>query len=246
MKFGLIGYPLSHSYSKAFFESKFQSEGLPDWTYENFSLDDIGAVKDLLQSDIFGLNVTIPYKSKILEFVNEVDEVAFRIGAANTLVQLHPGFWKAFNTDWIGFKESILDWMKGYPVPGHALILGTGGASKAIRYALHQLGVLTSSVSSQGNGDYTYEGLQEATIREHRLIINATPLGTIPHTESAPLIPYEALTSDHWLFDLVYNPANTLFLTRGAHHGTHTMNGLDMLRLQAEHAWLIWKKYGQF
>src|SRR5688572_14154332 len=127
MKFGLIGYPLNHSYSKSFFDSKFRSEGLLDWTYDNFSLDDIDAVQDVLQSDLFGLNVTIPYKTKILDFVNEVDEVAFKIGAANTLVQLHPGYWKAFNTDWLGFKESLLDWMKGNPIPGHALILGTGG-----------------------------------------------------------------------------------------------------------------------
>ena len=246
MKFGLIGYPLSHSYSKSFFETKFQSLGLSDLSYDNYALDDINEVKELLKSDLFGLNVTIPYKTKILDFVNEVDEVAFRIGAANTLVQLHPGYWKAFNTDWIGFKESLLDWMKGMPIPGHALILGTGGASKAIRYALHQLGVLTSSVSSQGNGDYTYEGLHESLIRDHLLIINATPLGTVPHTETSPLIPYEGLTSDHWLFDLVYNPSNTLFLTQGAHRGAHTKNGLDMLRLQAEHAWLIWKKYGKF
>ena len=246
MKFGLIGYPLGHSFSKAFFEAKFQQEGLANFTYENFSLEHIDLVKPILQSDVLGLNVTIPYKTLILDYLNDVDDIAFKIGAVNTLVQTQPGVWKGFNTDWLGFKESLLAWMRGHSIPGHALILGTGGAAKAIRYALHQLGIMTSSVSSQGNGDYTYEGLTEELIRNHHLIINATPLGMLPEAERAPLIPYEALSSKHWLFDLVYNPPNTLFLAQGAHMGAQVRNGLEMLHLQAEHAWLIWKKYGKF
>ncbi|HUR32135.1 MAG TPA: shikimate dehydrogenase [Saprospiraceae bacterium] len=246
MKFGLIGYPLGHSFSKGFFEEKFQREGLTDFNYENFSIENIELVKPILQSDVFGLNVTIPYKTLILDYLRETDEIAFKIGAVNTLVQIQPGVWKGFNTDWSGFKESLLDWMKGHPIPGHALILGTGGAAKAIRFALHQLGIMTSSVSSQGNGDYTYEGVTDELIRTHHLIINATPLGMLPDVEKAPLIPYEALSSKHWLFDLVYNPPNTLFLARGANMGAQISNGLNMLRLQAEHAWLIWKKYGKF
>lgn len=246
MKFGLIGYPLGHSFSKSFFETRFEEEGLSGFTYDLFPIENMDAVKSVLQSDMFGLNVTIPYKSKVMDYLNEVDETAFKIGAVNTLVHLSPQVWKGFNTDWSGFKESLLSWMAGYPVPGHALILGTGGAAKAIRYALHQLGIITSSVSSQGNGDYAYEGLTEDLIRRHQLIINATPLGMMPDQESAPLIPYEALTDNHWLFDLVYNPANTLFLAHGKQMGARTKNGLDMLYLQAEHAWLIWKKYGRF
>ena len=246
MKFGLIGYPLGHSYSKGFFTDKFAREGYSNFTYDNYSLDSIDEVRALLNSDVFALNVTIPYKSAIMDFIQEVDEVAFKIGAVNTLVKTSDHIWKGFNTDWSGFKESLIDWMKGHTIPGHALILGTGGAAKAIRYTLHQLGMVTSSVSSQGNGDYTYEGLTEELIRQHNLIVNATPLGMMPDVEKAPLIPYEALTSEHWLFDLVYNPSNTLFLTQGVHRGAKTKNGLDMLRLQAEHSWLIWKKYGKF
>jgi shikimate dehydrogenase len=246
MKFGLIGYPLGHSFSKGFFEEKFQKEGYPDFTYANYPLENIGVVKSLLESDVFGLNVTIPYKSVILDHIQEIDDVAFKIGAVNTLVKTGTNAWKGFNTDWIGFKESLTRWMKGYEIPDNALILGTGGAAKAIRYALHQLGIMTSSVSSQGKGDYTYDGLTEELVRQHKLIINATPLGMMPEADRAPLLPYEALTSDHWLFDLVYNPANTLFLAQGVHRGAKTMNGLEMLRFQAEHSWLIWKKYGKF
>lgn len=246
MKFGLIGYPLGHSFSKIFFEEKFEKVGYPDFTYELFSLESIDEVDSILQSDVFGLNVTIPYKSIILDHISQVDEVAFKIGAVNTLVQVSPNTWKGFNTDWSGFKESLIDWMMGNPIPAHALILGTGGAAKAIRYALHQLGIITSTVSSQGNGDYAYDGLSPDLISKHHLIVNATPLGMIPDIEGSPLIPYEALTSRHWLFDLVYNPVNTVFLAHGKEMGARTKNGLDMLYLQAEHAWLIWKKYGKF
>lgn len=246
MKFGLIGYPLGHSYSKVFFTDKFRKEGYNDFTYDNYSLDNIEQVKALLESDVFGLNVTIPYKSVILDYIRDVDDVASKIGAVNTLVKTGEHSWKGFNTDWSGFNESLLNWMKGYAIPKHALILGTGGAAKAIRYGLHQLGITTSSVSSQGKGDYTYDGLTEDLIHQHTLIINATPLGMMPDVETAPLIPYEALSAGHWLFDLVYNPANTLFLAQGVRRGAKTTNGLDMLRLQAEHSWLIWKKYGKF
>src|SRR5688572_7779582 len=246
MKFGLIGYPLGHSFSASFFKKKFEEEGYDHFSYDNYPLEDIEDVHSVLQRDIFGLNVTIPYKSAILDYLNEIDEVAFKIGAANVLVHLSGGGWKGFNTDWSGFNESLIGWMKGRALPESALILGTGGGAKAIRYALHLLGIVTYSVSSQGNGDYTYDGLTEELVASHHLIINATPLGMMPEVESAPIIPYEALTSKHWLFDLVYNPANTLFLSRGAHMGAQTKNGLEMLHLQAEHAWLIWKKYGKF
>lgn len=246
MKFGLIGYPLSHSFSKPFFESKFQQEGLSTFSYENFSVENIEAVQSILAGDLFGLNVTIPYKSLIMDYINETDETAFKIGAVNTMVRTSGASWMGFNTDWTGFSESLIEWTKGNTIPSHALILGTGGAAKAIRFALHKLGTTTTHVSSQGNGDYTYEGLSDEEIARNKLIVNATPLGMFPNLDTAPLIPYESLTAQHWLFDLVYNPSNTLFLAKGAQMGARVKNGLDMLHLQAEHAWLIWKKYGRF
>src|SRR3989337_3675245 len=190
MKFGLIGYPLGHSFSKSFFESKFKDEGYNDFTYENFAVEDADTIRSILHSDLFGLNVTIPYKSVIMEYLNEIDEVAFKIGAVNTLVRTSEDSWKGFNTDWSGFKESLIEWFKGHPIPDQAMILGTGGAAKAIRYALHQFGIKTSGVSSQGKGDYTYDGVTEDLIRRHSLIINATPVGMMPEIENAPLIPY--------------------------------------------------------
>lgn len=245
MKFGLIGYPLGHSFSKKFFEEKFREEGFSNFSYDLYPIRDPEAIKPLLQSDIFGLNVTIPYKSAILDYLEEVDETAFRIGAVNVMVH-DQDKWIGFNTDYTGFKESFIAWMKGQSLPRRALILGTGGASKAVRFALLQLAIPAATVSSQGTGDYSYDGLTEQLITEHDLIINATPLGMFPETKDAPVIPYSALTSKHRLFDLVYNPANTLFLARGSAAGAKTKNGLEMLHLQAEHAWLIWKKYGKF
>ena len=177
MKFGLIGFPLGHSFSKAFFEAKFQNESLTGFTYDNFPVEDIDSIKALLQTDVFGFNITIPYKSVILDYINDVDEAAFKIGAVNTLVRTSEDSWKGYNTDWSGFRESLLEWLIGAPIPQKALILGTGGAAKAIRFTLHQLGIITSSVSSQGHGDYAYEGLSEDLIAEHHLIINATPWG---------------------------------------------------------------------
>ncbi len=246
MKFGLIGYPLGHSFSKGYFENKFLKEGLLDFTYNNFPIESIETVQPMLQSDVLGFNVTIPYKTTIIDYLDEVDDDAFKIGAVNTLVKLASGKWKGFNTDWSGFTESLTDWMRGQPIPSRALILGTGGASKAIQYALGQLNIPTATVSSHGNGDYLYGDLNYESIKNHSLIVNASPIGMMPDVDRAPLIPYEAITPLHWLYDLVYNPPNTVFLARGAQMGAQTKNGLGMLHLQAEHAWLIWKKYGRF
>lgn len=245
MKFGLIGYPLGHSFSKIFFEEKFRQEGYSNFSYDLYPVRDLHDIIPLLQQNLFGLNVTIPYKSAILNYLHEVDETAFLIGAVNVMVYVD-GKWLGFNTDYTGFKESFIIWLKGQPLPRRALILGTGGASKAVRFALLQLSIPSATVSSQGNGDYSYEGLTDKLILEHDLIINATPLGMFPETRDAPMIPYGALTPKHRLFDLVYNPPNTLFLARGSAAGAKTKNGLEMLHLQAEHAWLIWKKYGRF
>lgn len=246
VKFGLIGFPLSHSFSKGFFESKFNSLGLKDFSYSNFSIEKIEDVQELLRSDLFGLNVTIPYKSGIINYVNEIDPTALQIGAVNTLVRTGEYSWKGFNTDVIGFKLSLEAWMKGSSFPERALILGTGGVAKAIKYALLELGIQPSLVSRGSNGDYNYDNINREVINRHRLIINATPVGMEPDKERYPMIPYEYLCADHWLFDVVYNPSNTLFLTRGQQMGAHLMNGLEMLHLQAEHAWFIWKSYGRF
>ncbi len=246
MKFGLIGYPLTHSFSQKYFDAKFHSLSLSDFSYDNFPIEKIEDVLPILQSDVFGLNVTIPYKTSILDYIDELDDSASKIGAVNTIVRIGNSSWKGFNTDESGFKLSLKDWMQGHSMPANALILGTGGVSKAIHFALKSLGVQSSFISRGSHGDYTYENLTNELINNHLLIINATPLGMEPNIEKSPLIPYEALTPDHWLYDVVYNPANTLFLTRGAAMGAHVKNGLDMLHFQAEHAWFIWKSYGKF
>ena len=246
MKFGLIGFPLTHSFSKKYFETKFYTLGLSNFSYNNFPIEKIDDVLPILHSDVFGLNVTIPYKTNILEYINEVDPIALQIGAVNTLVRTGEYSWKGFNTDHLGFVISLESWMKGHPYPERALILGSGGASKAIRFALSELGIKPSTVSRGHQGDYKYEDLTKEIMESHLLLINATPLGMDPRIETGPMIPYEYLTSKHWLYDVVYNPPNTLFLTRGQQMGAHTKNGLDMLHIQAEQAWLTWKLYGKF
>ncbi|HZV68048.1 MAG TPA: shikimate dehydrogenase [Saprospiraceae bacterium] len=246
MKFGLIGYPLTHSFSAAYFEEKFQSLRLKDFSYQNFPVKEIDEIFPILQSDVFGFNVTIPYKSAIISYLNDIDLTALQIGAVNTLVRIGKHSWKGFNTDVAGFSLSLQGWLKDQPFPERALILGTGGAAKAIKYALTSLGIHSSFVSRDDHQDYSYPGLTKEVMEKHLLIVNATPLGTFPETETCPNIPYEFLTENHMLFDLVYNPTNTLFLTRGAQMGAQTKNGLDMLHLQAEQAWIIWKSYGRF
>lgn len=246
MNFGLIGYPLAHSFSKKYFEEKFNSQGLTNFTFSNFPLENIEDIFPILHSDVLGLNVTIPYKTSVINFLNDIDHVALQIGAVNTIVRTGTYSWKGYNTDVTGFRLSLLDWMKNHPLPEQALILGNGGAAKAVKYALDSIGIQSSIVSRAPGGDYTYERLTNDVMARHLLIINATPLGTFPNPDECPMIPFNLLTKNHWLFDLVYNPTNTLFLTRGAEIGAHTKNGLDMLHLQAEQAWLIWKSYGKF
>ncbi|MBK9981117.1 MAG: shikimate dehydrogenase [Saprospiraceae bacterium] len=246
MKFGLIGYPLTHSFSKSYFEEKFHSLGLVGFTYSNFSLGNIENIFSILHSDVFGLNVTIPYKSAVIYYLNDIDQTALKIGAVNTLVRTGLNSWKGFNTDVSGFRLSLQDYMKNSPIPERAIILGTGGAAKAVKFSLESIGIKSSFVSRESGSDYKYEDLTKDVIDSHLLIINATPVGTFPKADECPLIPYHLLTRNHWLFDLVYNPTNTLFLTRGAEMGAHTKNGLDMLHLQAEQAWIIWKSYGKF
>lgn len=246
MKFGLIGFPVGHSFSRDYFIQKFQSEGRTSFTYDLLELKAIEEVIPILHNGYMGLNVTIPYKSAILRYINDIDPDALHIGAVNTLVRSGLNSWKGFNTDVIGFRESLLQWFAGVPLPTHALVLGTGGAAKAVLFVLGQLGIHATMVSRSMTGTLKYEDLDQAIIQQHTLIINTTPLGMMPDVQTCPPIPFAYITSSHWLFDLVYNPVNTLFLTRGAQNGARTQNGLGMLHLQADHAWTIWKSYGKF
>jgi shikimate dehydrogenase len=240
-KFGLIGKHIDYSFSKSYFTKKFENEGLPH-SYQNFDINTIEEFPKIIKSisNLKGLNVTIPYKEVIMPFLDKLDETANIIGAVNTIKLTKKGKLIGYNTDYYGFKKSIIPYLK----PNHkkALILGTGGASKAIAYALKQLGITHSYVSraSSNAANYTYDTLSEAIIKEHQIIINCTPLGTHPNVNDYPKIPYDAISKTHILFDLIYNPQETKFLSIGKQKGATICNGLNMLELQAEKAWEIW------
>ncbi|MCC8035497.1 MAG: shikimate dehydrogenase [Rikenellaceae bacterium] len=238
--FGLIGYPLGHSFSKKYFTDKFSAQGIQDAMYENFPLEDISMFPGLLEEnpEIAGLNVTIPYKEKIIPYLDELSPEAARIGAVNC-ISLEEGKLTGHNTDAWGFRCSLLEFI-GSRKP-KALILGTGGASKAVKYVLEESGMDFLTVSrTEGPGRITYPRLDEGVIAAHKLIINTTPLGTFPDTDSCPDIPYHLLTPEHRLYDLVYNPRQTEFMKRGMARGARTVNGYAMLSGQAERAWEIW------
>jgi len=246
MKFGLIGYPLSHSFSKSYFESKFRQLGLIGFSYQNFPLQHIDDIIPLLGSDLFGLNVTIPYKQQVMKYLDEIDPVASQIRAVNTLVRTGQQKWKGYNTDVTGFKQSLINWFAESPLPLQALVLGSGGVARAIHYVLESLGIRPSFVSREKGYDYTYDELTPGIIEHHKLIVNASPVGMEGNSETQIRIPYDNIGPAHWLFDVVYNPLNTVFLSAGKERGAHTKNGLDMLHLQADTAWSIWKEYGKF
>lgn len=259
-KFGLIGYPLSHSFSKKYFTNKFQQENILDCAYELFPLPNIEELPQLLKNhpDLAGLNVTIPYKQAVFKYLNSVETGAQEAGAVN-VVKITNGQLKGYNSDVYGFGESLLGFIDGTRRTGHsarmretnevdkkvqhALILGTGGAAKAVMYVLKQLNIAFKLVSrSVEKGDLTYQTITKEVIKKHQLIINTTPLGTAPNVSSCPDLPYELLTPKHYLFDLVYNPEKTLFLAKGLEQGAKICNGLAMLHLQAEKSWEIWNK----
>lgn len=246
---GLIGYPLGHSFSNKFFTDKFLQEGISGYTHRNFELKEINELPRLLEStpSLIGLNVTIPHKVSVIPFLDNLDKTARAIGAVNT-IKVSKGRLEGFNTDYYGFKESLKAWVgENLSKISKALILGTGGASKAVQVALTDLGIQVKYVSRSSNPDYfTYQGLNERpnTMRDFKLIVNCTPLGTYPDIEQKPSIPYESLTPSHFLYDLVYNPEETAFLTAGRNKGAQIKNGLQMLHLQAERSWAIWKTAG--
>lgn len=237
--FGLIGFPLTHSFSPDYFAKKFDREGIRDAKYKSFPLDKIADLPALLESEkLSGLNVTIPYKESVIPYLDEIDEIAQVIGAVNC-IKITDGKLKGYNTDTWGFTESLKSFLGN--IQPKALILGTGGSSKAVAFALDSLNIPYEYVSRQSrNSGITYNDLTAEIINAHHLIINTTPIGMYPGINEAPDIPYEYLTAGHYLFDLIYNPEQTLFLQQGLRYGTRTQNGLKMLHLQAEKSWKIW------
>jgi len=241
-KFGLIGMPLAQSFSKKYFTAKFENEGI-DACYELFELQDIAEFTALKEhGGMSGMNVTIPYKEKVIPYLDELDNTAAEIGAVNVIqFTRHEGIvkLKGYNSDAIGFDTSFSPFLK--PFHRKALILGTGGASKAIDYVLRKKGVETTFVSRTPKpGMLTYSQLTQEIMTDHPVIVNSTPVGTFPKSDACPAIPYEFLTGNHLLFDVVYNPAETLFLKYGRAQGATGINGEAMLIGQAVAAWEIW------
>ena len=240
--FGLIGYPLTHSFSKKYFTEKFGREGLSDCRYELFAIASITDLRNVLDQNpnLAGLNVTIPYKEQVLPFIDEKDDVVKTIKACNCIV-IKNGKLKGYNTDVEGFERSF----KRPLQPHHtkALVLGTGGAAKAVEFVLKKLGIRFRNVSRKPSiNNFSYEQLTSSIITDHTIIINTTPLGLYPGINEAPPIPYETLTPRHYLFDLVYNPAKTIFLQKGEQKGAIIKNGYEMLVIQAEESWRIWSE----
>ncbi len=234
--YGLIGKNIDYSFSKNYFRIKFEKERIKKSQYVNFELDTINHINKLFNQNNQGYNVTIPYKETIIPFLDALDYHAKCIGAVNT-IQVHKNQKKGFNTDWIGFKKSIEPLLK--PHNNNALILGSGGASKAVNYALKQLGISTKIVS-RSKGDFTYDQLDEKILKKYNIIVNTTPLGTFPNIENCPELPYHFIGDQHLVYDLIYNPSETLFLQKCKANGATIKNGLQMLEIQAEEAWQIW------
>lgn len=238
--FGLIGNPLTHSFSKKYFTQKFETENITGCRYELYPLDNIDQLPGLLQQEpaLEGINITIPYKEQVLAYLDEQSPAVQQIKACNC-IRIVDGKMVGHNTDVLGFQQSLQHQLK--PHHTKALILGTGGAAKAVAFALEQLQLAYQYVSRRpGDNTIGYGDLTPELMQSHTLIINTTPLGTYPDTEKAPPIPYTLLTDRHHLYDLVYNPAATLFLRKGKELGAQVQNGADMLVIQAEESWKIW------
>lgn len=238
--FGLIGYPLGHSFSKKYFTAKFEREGITENVYELYPLEQIGQLKDLLVSnpDLLGLNVTIPYKEQVIAYLDSMSPVVQDIGACNC-IRIEDGQLIGHNTDVIGFSRSLLPKLK--PHHKQALIFGTGGSAKAVAYTLKEMNIPFLQVSrTPSKGMIAYEDIDQSILDVHTLLINTSPVGMYPDVTKAPAIPYAFIGTDHYLFDLVYNPARTRFLQEGALRGAAVENGSDMLVIQAEASWEIW------
>ncbi len=237
-KFGLIGKSLKHSFSPGYFSEKFKREGIVDAEYTLCELDDISAFDELKQEDFRGWNVTIPYKESILPYLDELDEHAEKIGAVNTILKRGNKL-IGYNTDHIGFERSLLPFLE--PGDTKALILGTGGASKAVAYALSRRGIHFAFVSRNPvSGQLSYDQLNPAVMQNVHMIVNTTPAGMYPEVNEYPPIPMEALSDHHFIVDLIYNPEETVLLKSAKGAGARVLNGLSMLHLQAEESWKIW------
>ncbi len=241
---GLIGYPLSHSFSKGYFAQKFKKEGIDGFFYESFPIPEINEFPLLFVKypNLKGLNVTIPYKEQVISYLDELDADAATIGAVNTIKKLQDGRLKGYNTDVYGFRSSLHNKIKRSNLNiKRALVLGTGGAAKAVHFSLKKLNISYQEVSrKKENGDLCYQELNAELFSNIQLVVNTTPLGMSPNTKSYPELPYDALSDKHLLYDLVYNPEKTIFLQKGEDAGAAIINGLEMLHLQAEKAWEIW------
>ena len=243
--YGLIGYPLTHSFSQTFFNQKFESENI-NAKYLNFEIPDIGDLMEVIAEypALSGLNVTIPYKEQVLPYLDEIDKEAENIGAVNVIKitrKKNNISFKGYNSDVIGFSDSLKPLLNSER--NKALVLGTGGAAKAIFYGLTKLGLSPKYVSRKPKaGQLTYEDLTQEVMAEYKVIVNTTPLGMYPHVNECPNIPYELLTPAHLCYDLIYNPDTTLFMKKAAEHGAEVKNGLEMLLLQAFESWKIWNE----
>ncbi len=242
-KFGLIGRNISYSFSKKYFAEKFSQDLFDDCTYENFDIPSIEEFPTILKNnpDLKGLNVTIPYKESIIPYMDTLSEKAFKIGAVNVIRFTKKGNLKGYNSDWFGFKKSLEPLLQSHHKK--ALILGTGGAAKAVAYALEQLGIFYTYVSRDASENtIDYSRINATTFDNYQIIINCTPLGTSPNIKELPPIPYTFFTEKHIAFDLIYNPEETQFLKKAKKKGAVIKNGKEMLIFQAEKAWKIWNK----
>jgi shikimate dehydrogenase len=241
--FGLIGSTVSHSFSKSYFDEKFFREGLRDYHYELFPLGKIQEIENLIKEnkDLCGLNVTLPYKEQVLKYLDEIDQAAKKIGAVN-VIKVENGKLKGYNTDSDAFFETIEKWLPKDKTFS-AIILGSGGSSKAVQQALAKLGITFKVVSREkGKADYSYEEINQhpELITNSHLVINTTPVGMSPNTDAMPPFDLDHVTKDHYVYDLIYNPARTQFLQKAEMRGATIKNGLEMLHVQAEKSWQIW------
>ena len=242
-RFGLLGRNINYSFSKGYFTEKFNNENFEGCTYENFDIQEISSFPEIIKNnpDLKGLNVTIPYKESVIPFLSKLSKKAALIGAVNTIKISKKGKLKGYNTDYYGFKKSLKPLLQSHHKK--ALILGTGGASKGVAFALEELDIPYAFVSREAKENaISYERINSTTFDNYQIIINSTPVGTSPNTEAFPLIPYEYFTEKHIAYDLIYNPAETQFLEKAAAQGAQIKNGLDMLIFQAEKAWKVWNK----
>lgn len=240
--YGLVGKSLSHSFSKDFFSRKFLLEDLKDIIYENFELKDFN--KEIItfknQIDLKGFNITIPYKESIIPYLDDASETCLQIQSCNC-VKVERGKWVGYNTDVTGFKKSFEPHLKS--CHQKAMVLGSGGAAKSVCFVLNQLGIqflVVSRHSNPGKGKITYSEVNEALLAEYKIVINTTPIGMFPLVNAHPILPYNAITNEHYFFDLVYNPAQTEFLNKAKQEGAFVKNGGEMLLIQAEESWKIW------